>query len=422
MNQSESSIQQQIQAYLEEHQDFHLDLLRQMVDINSFTENPPGINALGELTAEVFAPLGFKPRFVPSVNEHYGRHLFLTREGTSDVEIGLISHLDTVFTEEEEASNDFHWRPDGERIYGPGTIDIKGGTVMIYMILATLQRVRPDLFEKVTWQVMLDASEEDDARDFGELAIEVLENKAKACLVFECGHVDQEKFLLVVARKGRAIFRLKAEGKASHAGTHHPDGANAIIQLLEVLQEIHTYTDYSLDITVCVATINGGTVTNRVPHLATAKVELRAFSRDAFDEVRAKIMGFNGHSTVTNPAGDFVCKVSVEIERETAPWPKEAGTEEMFQIWEEMGKRFGLQAVRQERGGLSDANLISHIVPVMDGLGPSGANAHCSEQSGDGSKEQEYIHIPTLIPKATINILAMIKMLEGFCPADPSQT
>ena len=100
-----------------------LDLLRQMVGINSFTANPAGVNSLGQLTAEAFAPLGFAAEFVPSTNPAWGKHLVLTRTGLSARNLAMISHLDTVFPPEEEARNNFHWLVEGDRIFGPGTQD-----------------------------------------------------------------------------------------------------------------------------------------------------------------------------------------------------------------------------------------------------------------------------------------------------------
>src|SRR5580765_6954103 len=111
-----------------------LELLRRMVGINSYTENREGVNQLGEFTAESFAPLGFTAEFVPSANPRYGEHVVLTRLGRSNRSIAMISQLETVFSAEEEARNGFHWQVEGERIYGPGTIDIKGGTVMMWLV------------------------------------------------------------------------------------------------------------------------------------------------------------------------------------------------------------------------------------------------------------------------------------------------
>src|SRR5437773_1545034 len=118
-----------------------------MVAINSFTANKDGVNRLGRLTADIFAPLGFKPEFIPSKNPEFGKHLVLTRPGRTSRTIALITHLDTVFPPEEEQRNQFFWRPEGTRIYGPGTMDIKGGTAMIYLVLKTIQQVAPEVFE-----------------------------------------------------------------------------------------------------------------------------------------------------------------------------------------------------------------------------------------------------------------------------------
>ena len=60
-----------------------LEMLRQMVGINSFTANPDGVNRLGRFTAECFAPLGFTAETVPSTNRQWGDHLVLTRRGRS---------------------------------------------------------------------------------------------------------------------------------------------------------------------------------------------------------------------------------------------------------------------------------------------------------------------------------------------------
>ncbi|HEX6387634.1 MAG TPA: M20/M25/M40 family metallo-hydrolase, partial [Anaerolineae bacterium] len=218
----------QLQTYLEQHLPSYLDLLQQMVAINSFTANADGVNALGKLTADRFAGLGFTAETVPSAVPEYGKHLVLTRSGTSGRQIGLVSHLDTVFPPEEEWRNNFVWREEGDRIYGPGTVDIKGGTVVIYMMLDALRALLPELFEKITWVILIDASEEAEAEDFGRLCIERLAGpQTLACLIFEGGQMEGREFLLVVARKGMAVFRATAEGKASHAGSAHEDGANA---------------------------------------------------------------------------------------------------------------------------------------------------------------------------------------------------
>ena len=50
----------------------------------------------------------------------------------------------------------------------------------------------------------------------------------------------------------------------------------------------------------------------------------------------------------------------------------------------------GVKVREEERGGLSDGNVLWDAFPTVDGLGPCGENSHCSEHSSDGRKEQEW--------------------------------
>jgi len=64
------------------------------------------------------------------------------------------------------------------------------------------------------------------------------------------------------------------------------------------------------------------------------------------------------------------------------------------------------------RGGLSDADHLSHLGATLDGLGPFGGNAHCSERTADGSKLPEYVDPGSFVPKAVMNALALLGMGE----------
>jgi glutamate carboxypeptidase len=61
---------------------------------------------------------------------------------------------------------------------------------------------------------------------------------------------------------------------------------------------------------------------------------------------------------------------------------------------------------------LSDANYLCHLGPTLDGLGPGGANAHCSERSADGSKTPEYVEPDSFVPKTALNVLALLRLLS----------
>ena len=69
-----------------------------------------------------------------------------TNLGTGMTELLLVGHLDTVYPNSERSRHNFRWKEDGDRIHVPGTVDIKGGNAMIWLILAAMEEARPELF------------------------------------------------------------------------------------------------------------------------------------------------------------------------------------------------------------------------------------------------------------------------------------
>jgi glutamate carboxypeptidase len=395
-----------------------LELLRQMVAINSFTGNREGVNRLGRFTAESFASLGFTAEHVPSTRTEWGDHLVMTRRGRSGKSIALISHLDTVFPPEEEARNNFRWQVEGDRIFGPGAHDIKGGTAMMWLLLAALKSQAPVLFEDITWKLLWNSSEECFSPDFGDICRAQFDRDTLAALVFESeGRVGTES-RLVVARKGRGTWRVTVNGRGSHAGGKHEFGANAMVQLARLVPHIAALTDYDRGVTVNVATVHGGTVLNRVPHEAIAEGEFRAFTPEALARAKAGLLALAGRGDVRSPADGYVCEIKVEILTESRPWPRNPGTDRLYQLWKESADELGLAVDCQERGGLSDGNLIWDAVPTLDGLGPWGDNGHCSERSPDGAKLPEFVDASTFVPKAMLNFVAIRKLCQVHLDAD----
>ncbi len=359
-----------LKTYLEQHLPAGLELLREMVGINSFTGNPEGVNRLGRFTAQCFAPLGFQAQFVPSTNPAWGKHLVMVRPGRSGKSIALISHLDTVFPPEDEARNNFRWQREGDRIFGPGTVDIKGGTVMMWLVLWALRQHAPEVFEAISWKLIWNSSEEAFSPDFEQACRSRFDAATLAALVFEAEEHAGQESLLVTGRKGRGAWRVTATGRAAHAGGRHPHGANAIVQLGLTLQRIAALTDYSRDLTFNVGTISGGTVVNRVPHAATAEGEYRAFLPQVCAQARESLLALNGPGEVRSPADGYACHVKVEIVEEWRPWPPNAATDRLCQFWTQAGAQLGLRVGGQARGGSATATASGTPFRRSTALGP----------------------------------------------------
>jgi glutamate carboxypeptidase len=396
-------------AWLSQRLEPNLAALRRLVEGNSFTANAGGVNEQGRLTASLFTELGFTPEFVPSDHAGYGSHLFLHRRGSlPGPPVLLVSHLDTVYPPEEERAHDFRWDPQPAegRIYGPGTVDIKGGTTLLLLTLEGLRHFAPGLFAAHSWLVALDASEETLSDDFARRTTERCPDGAKAVLVFEGGPVIDGAWQIVDSRKGRERFRLSARGRAAHAGSAHADGINAIVSLAEAVREAARLTDHEAALTLNIGAIRGGTVVNRVPHEAEAELEVRAYRPDQLDQAAAALRSLERELRPPHQA-----EIRVTSLGRSPAWPRPVTGPALADHWVRAAAALGLHVVPGPRGGLSDANYLCGLGPTLDGLGPSGGNAHCSERSADRVKLPEYVEPGTFVPKAALNILALLRFL-----------
>jgi glutamate carboxypeptidase len=120
-----------------------------------------------------------------------------------------------------------------------------------------------------------------------------------------------------------------------------------------------------------------------------------------------------GEGEVASPVDRFACRVEVEILNESSPWPRNKGTDQLLGVWRSAGQELGMEVGPEERGGLSDGNLLWNAVPTLDGLGPWGDHGHCSEWSADGSKVPEFVETGSFVPKAALNTLAIFNLLSG---------
>ncbi|MCP5523958.1 MAG: M20/M25/M40 family metallo-hydrolase [Verrucomicrobiales bacterium] len=400
-------------GWLEAQRPAAFEILRELVGINSYTRNRAGVLHQAELTAARFAPLGFTAEHVPSDNPAYGDHLFLRRPHPGGPSLALVSHLDTVFPPEEEERNAFRWQPEGDRIFGPGTVDIKGGTVLALVVLQALQALAPRVFDSIDWLVALNASEETESAHFGCLTRERIPTSALAALVFEGETPLPGRRRVVLARKGRLTFRVKVSGRAAHAGGKPHRGASAIRQLARLIERIESMNDPDRRLTFNIGTISGGVSVNRVPHEAVADGEFRCFDPAVQQQTRTALEALAGVGDVRAASDGWACRTEISFLNESPPWPRNPGTDRLHACWQAAAADLDQVLEPEERGGISDGNLLCHHVPTLDGLGPAGDNDHCSERSADGSKLPEFMDATSFVPKAALNVMGILRLVDG---------
>lgn len=394
-----------------------MDTLRQWVGINSFTFNTDGVNQLGKATAEAFAPLGFDPELVPSKEPEAGHHLVLVKPGEAGSKSVLfISHLDTVYPPEEQSRLKFAWREDGDRIYGPGVGDIKGGTAMILLMMKAMAEAEPEKYRRSAFHVFFNATEEGFHHHFSKTVIERLPGNAVACLVMEPVDVvpspGRMKLRLANARKGGFRFKIEVLGKGGHAGNAHENGVNAIRQAARIVEKLESMTDYESGLAFNIGSISGGETPNRIPELARIYGEARATRQADLDKAVAILESLEEEENLLKSSrGDFSAKVKVEIVPGAPPFEINPSTESLVKVWGQCAGMMRAEVDPVSRGGISDGNFVWQRLPTIDGLGTPGGNIHCAEHNPEEGKEAEFIYRPEFEPKALLNLLGVLALL-----------
>jgi glutamate carboxypeptidase len=388
--------------------------LKHWVRISSHTLDVAGVEVLALQVAKDFERLGFAATRLRSTDPRYADHWILERKGCQarGQSVACVSHLDTVFSEEERVRNAFEWSEDGNRIYGPGTVDIKGGTAMLYLMLDALLEMDPDFVEQVDWRFFLNSSEEVLNPEFAEVVRPYMNAQTRACLVFEADEACAiEQCGLVNQRKGRMTYRVTASGLGAHAGSAHHEGVNAIALLAPIIQEIESWTDYDKGLTFNVGVIRGGEGRNRVAQHVTLEGEMRAFDKEAFTHGKSMLMALAGAAHVTVAGNERSGCLELEILQEDAAWSANAGSQSIVDVWHAAGAELGIEVYGTSRGGLSDGNRFWELYPTVDGLGPSGGNLHASERCERTGKLPEYVNRDSFVPKALLNCFAIKRLL-----------
>jgi glutamate carboxypeptidase len=392
--------------------------LRTLVCVNSFTRNRDGVNESGRLVANMFAPLGFAPTYVPSSDPGHGEHLVLRRRGRSRASVLLVSHLDTVYTPEIEALHAFRFRREDDRIYGPGVADIKGGTVLAHLALSVLACCDPDMLDAISWTVLLDAAEEEGSPDFPGLLREHAGDEAIACLVLEHGNDTEDGGTAVTSsRRGSARFVLETRGRQAHAGSAHPRGINAIRELARLIERIESMTSADGSVTFNVGRIGGGLGSNTVPDRAWCEVDLRADREEPYERAVAAIMALGGAGTVTSRHDGLGGSIHVTRCPSYPPWPGNPGSRGLAAIAREAGLECGLTVTDEHRLGASDGSHAWDLVPTLDGLGPIGVDLHSAEHAPEQGKRQESMRWSSMRERALLAVALFSRLARGERPA-----
>jgi glutamate carboxypeptidase len=273
----------------------------------------------------------------------------------------IMGHLDTVHPVGTLATG-LPWRRDGERCYGPGIFDMKGGNFLSLEAIRMLQRLNLVPSLPITF---LFTSDEEVGSPSTRDVIEAEAKRHKYVLVPEPGRADGG---VVTGRYAIARFNLKAIGRPSHAGARLADGRSAIRIMADMVSQIDGMTSDAC--TFSVGVIRGGQWVNCVASACEGEALSMAKRQSDLDHGVQRMLDLNKGD---DQFGRFIVTRGV-----TRPvWEPNDKTMALYETAKGLAKQLGIDLKHESAGGGSDANFTGALgIASLDGLGVRGAGAH----------------------------------------------
>jgi glutamate carboxypeptidase len=299
----------------------------------------------------------------------------------------ILGHFDTVWP--IGTLERMPIRRDGDRLYGPGTFDMKAG-IALAMAAAAALRATGTPHPPV---IMLWTTDEEIGSGTSRHTIETEAREAAAVLVLEPALPGGA---LKTARKGCGEFELTVHGIAAHAGLDPGKGASAIHELAAQIAAIERFQDLPNGISVNVGLVSGGSRPNVVAEEARATIDARAPTRASAEAVEAAFQGLHP----TRPG----TRLTIRGGFERPPMERTAAVADLFRRASEVASSFGRQLGEGSAGGGSDGNFTAALgVPTLDGLGAIGDGAHAAH---------EHVDVPSLPWRAAL-IAGLLRSLRS---------
>jgi len=354
-------VMERIKRYMVLHQKDILRDIQFLVERDSPSTDKELVDACEQRIQKLFLRyFGYKAEEIKE--EKYGNHLRFTM-GKGKETILILSHFDTVWDK-----GDLPFKIEGNKVYGPGILDMKGGLVQAIWALKAINDLKIKLTKKV---VFLCTSDEEIGSPTSRKIIEKEAKSSNYALVTE--PPVSGTGALKTGRKGSARYFIEIKGKSAHAGNHHELGINAIEEAARQILFLQSLTNYYKGTTVNIGSIKGGGKLNVVPDQAVFGVNVRARTKEEQNRMDDLI------KNIRPTRKGITIKIRGGISR--PPMDRNKGTKRLFKIAKKVATDLGLELTEAYVGGGSDANFTANLgVPTLDGLGAIGYGIHVKDE------------------------------------------
>lgn len=345
----------------------YLTLLQDIVNINTETRNVDGLAKAREVLIPHFEALGMVATHHKLAQE--GREVLSFEKPGAKPKVLLLGHLDTVFSQTGAFQK---ISLQGNRLSGPGVIDMKGGLVLMLNVLAQLKQAGQ--LEQI--RVVLNDDEEIGS-PHSKKTLRALAEGIPYGLVFEPGLEDGA---VVSNQSGVRWIKLTSTGKASHAGLEPENGIDACLDLAHKVTKLANLAQPKKGLTINPGVIEGGTKPNVVCDKASVTVDIRFRAMSDWMALSEAIERIRAQSDVYNDTlKQGATTEAVQIAE--MPLLPETKTRVLVDQLESVSRALNQPFRARGVGYGSDGNNLAEVdIQLLVGVGPYGGGMHSTKE------------------------------------------
>ena len=339
-----------------------------VVNSESPTEYKQGVDKACSYFINVAKKMGWQIETLE--NEISGNVVCITmNENVQEKPICLSGHLDTVHAIGSFGSPAV--KIEGNKMFGPGVMDCKGGTVAALEAMVALQKIG---YNKRPVKLLLQTDEEVNSMQSNKATINYICEKARDAVAFlNCESIKDDT--AVLWRKGILRYEIEIFGKAIHASRTCEGGANAILEAANKIIKLEKFKDND-GLTSNCGLIQGGVNANTVPDKCTFVVEYRFVNNEQFEFAEKATYEIAENCEV---AGTYAKVKCIGIR------PAMEKCERNFALLEKINKIYkenGLPELvaRGSLGGSDAADTTTRGIPTIDSIGVAGDFIHTPDE------------------------------------------
>jgi len=371
-----------IRGFLRNRQSIIENLLKQMVNINTYVRNVEGVNGLAALVKKHLSVLGFNYQVFSQIE--VGNILYFTNSDDENFDILLLGNLDNA----NKLSEYEYFQESEQKLYGTGIWENKGGLTVMLAALQSLRFVK--LLNKIKIGILL-TSDDNLQGKFAKNVVKRISNNSKYVLGLHGAFLNGG---LVTSRSGAAVYHCQMNLMKTDNAAYVAIASSLFSKL------ISNWSDFSdAENGLVISPHDLQLESNITEPYAHGSVRLSVRFNDS---EQMKLIDTKVKKVIPKKYKNLI-HIQIEGGERRPSMIRSEKVEFLWQIMKTIANKLDINLREEHRWSSADICFVDQSKYTIDGMGPIGSKP---------SNKSEYIFRHSLIERTLLLAMTLYDLVE----------